>query len=85
MQQDKIPKTRQGKIKFLNDLKAGKITIADIAGDSFTLWDSDGDNYTNTGTGEMITRNEFEALTLKGTHIILVPAEGCDPIEEDFE
>lgn len=77
-----IPKTRWGKIKFLNDLKAGKITIADIAGDSFTLWDSDGDHYTNTGTGEMITRIDFEALTLKGTHIILVPAEGCDPIED---
>ena len=79
-----IPKTRWGKIKFLNDLKAGKITIADIAGDSFTIWDNEGDNYTNAGTGETITRNEFEALTLKGTHIILVLAEGCDPIE-DFE
>ena len=84
MQQDKIPKTRWGKIKFLNDLKAGRITIADIAGDSFTIWDNEGDNYTNTGTGETIARNEFEALTLKGTHIILVPADGCDPIE-DFE
>lgn len=79
-----IPKTRWGKIKFLNDLKSGKITIADIAGDSFTIWDNEGDSYTNTGTGEMITRNEFEALTLKGTHIILVPSDGCDPIE-DFE
>lgn len=77
-----IPKTRCGKIKLLNDLKSGKITIADIAGDSFTIWTNEGDNYTNNKTGEVLSRIQFEAQTLKGTHIVMVPAEGCEPLKD---
>ncbi|HRP58208.1 hypothetical protein [Agriterribacter sp.] len=68
-----IPQTRFAKLKFLNDLKSGKISIADITGDNFTVWINESDSYTNDKTKDVLTRLQFEAQTATGTHIILIP------------
>lgn len=59
--QSKVPITRSEKIKLLNELKAGKISINDLLPVSCSVWVQmdETENYRNYNTGKVLNKDKI--------------------------
>jgi hypothetical protein len=64
MKQLKKPSTRSEKIKFLNDIKSGKISIDDYLPTACAVWiyNKETDQYKNTVTNVKYSSSEYDSI-----------------------
>jgi hypothetical protein len=87
MKQLKKPSTRSEKIKFLNDIKSGKISVDDYLPTTCAVWiyNDETDQYKNSATGTKYSSIEFYAMKKSKKnqhniviHYIVLPHNGRD-------
>ena len=66
------PQTRNEKIKFLNDLQAGRISFADYSPQIFVWYLNDAGNEYKNKAGLVLTKEQFEALESNNMNIVIV-------------
>ncbi len=72
MQHPKDYDTRAKKIKLLQDLSTGKVSIDDVIPSKVEMWTKRGNQYTNELTGDVVDNEQYEAFkkTLRPKDVI---------------